>query len=766
MKKIIRKGVSVIIPTFNRVKYLYPTLLCLTNQKVSNTLEYEIIVVDSGDDETESVVRMFQNSGKVSIIYERIKKCKNRSLLRNTGAGLANYSILCFLDNDMLTPPEFIQTHFDEHERSPHTVVMGARRFLTEFNIYEFGEEKLLRDFNSLEELPWYGDERLYEDISVQSWRFAFSHTLSIDQADFNLAGKFNVGFGNHWGFEDVELGVRLQKINCMFRLISNSFTYHQPHFQQSNTEQHEKSYNEILFMKTHNCYESELYKCFYTSFLEYYLSLKKVEKDFEYPNKSTLKKFDVVLGALNSLNGTFPQNAKMHLGTYCVEETNSKDKVLILPTFFKFPEIIKISILFEAYRISPKVYFEDITSEQEDEIISLSLASGVVVKVEKYKNYTIFVRDWNQDSKLFLVLLPDVLQPEKRYVYLWLAQKLLKTNHFVKIRDMKNTTVLDKEDFNLETESRSLIENNIDRYFGKNRLQFITSSSMVMTDMQIEIPKTKSSYIFFDDDYQLNYVSTKSRHIGVCTCYDETVYSLLSVLSIYDNIRDIRKQFNEVRNNSFCCFMENGFLEDGIDCILNAFEKYSIEHEDAILTVKVPDYEEINKEVFPLHNESSRKAKTFASLQKFQKDYELLNSYISNYKLEQKVQIIRKNLSVSEILEIVAKNESFICAQRTCCGNPQLYAAILLKKNVIIPKHLNIPKVLKSFCLVIDSEQKIFAEELQIPVSCLNSGYSAFHVKEDDLQKALSQKSNTITDELETEIIENGKKFFNDLFG
>ena len=154
MKNKIKKGVSVIIPTFNRVKFLYPTLLCLMNQTVEETLEYEIVIVDSGEDETKSVVQKFQNSGKTSIVYKKIKKCKNRSLLRNIGADCANYFILCFLDNDILTPPDFIQTHFDEHERSPHTVVMGARRFLTEFNIYEFGEEKLLRDFNSTSSNP------------------------------------------------------------------------------------------------------------------------------------------------------------------------------------------------------------------------------------------------------------------------------------------------------------------------------------------------------------------------------------------------------------------------------------------------------------------------------------------------------------------------------------------------------------------------------------------------------------------------------------
>lgn len=50
-------GISVIIPTFNRAKFLYSTLLCLCNQKISINLDYEIIIIDSGDDnETELIV--------------------------------------------------------------------------------------------------------------------------------------------------------------------------------------------------------------------------------------------------------------------------------------------------------------------------------------------------------------------------------------------------------------------------------------------------------------------------------------------------------------------------------------------------------------------------------------------------------------------------------------------------------------------------------------------------------------------------------------
>ena len=62
MKKSWEEGISVIIPTFNRVQYLYATLICLCNQKVVENVNYEIIVVDSGDDETESMVASLQKN--------------------------------------------------------------------------------------------------------------------------------------------------------------------------------------------------------------------------------------------------------------------------------------------------------------------------------------------------------------------------------------------------------------------------------------------------------------------------------------------------------------------------------------------------------------------------------------------------------------------------------------------------------------------------------------------------------------------------------
>ena len=74
-----KDGVSVIIPTFNRSLYLYTTLLLL-NQQTGGNLQYEILVIDSGSDDTDKVIDFLSSQRPGIITYRRIKNCRNRSL--------------------------------------------------------------------------------------------------------------------------------------------------------------------------------------------------------------------------------------------------------------------------------------------------------------------------------------------------------------------------------------------------------------------------------------------------------------------------------------------------------------------------------------------------------------------------------------------------------------------------------------------------------------------------------------------------------------
>jgi glycosyltransferase involved in cell wall biosynthesis len=78
--------ISVIIPTYNRVKELEEALGCILTQI---KLPKEVIVVDdSDDDKTEELAMKMKNDfieKNISLLYIRNKKDKSSSIARNIG---------------------------------------------------------------------------------------------------------------------------------------------------------------------------------------------------------------------------------------------------------------------------------------------------------------------------------------------------------------------------------------------------------------------------------------------------------------------------------------------------------------------------------------------------------------------------------------------------------------------------------------------------------------------------------------------------------
>jgi glycosyltransferase involved in cell wall biosynthesis len=253
---------SVIIPTFNREKFLRPTLQRLIQQE-HNGLRYEIVVVDSGIDDTEQYVSSLKSGSQVPIRYKKIANSKNRSNLRNTGAALAVGKVLIFLDNDMLVCPDFVQKHFLKHKIGESNIYMGVRRSLIRFEMNPFLMSLLINDFNNMASLPYYDDVRLESvgpDLSLPvGWKYLFSHNFSVKKDVFEDAGGFAIDFGEKWGFEDVELGYRLALKGSQFFIDNQIILYHQPHIEQSIVDQNNYSDNAINFFTKHKNVNNEL---------------------------------------------------------------------------------------------------------------------------------------------------------------------------------------------------------------------------------------------------------------------------------------------------------------------------------------------------------------------------------------------------------------------------------------------------------------------------------------------------------------------------
>jgi len=756
MKKINKSetGISVIIPTFNRAKFLYSTLLCLCNQKISINLDYEIIIIDSGDDnETELIVNDLKDRGNLFISYKKVKNSKNRSYVRNLGATKAKYDILCFLDNDILVPTNFISTIYEEQINKENQVLLYLRRFLTNFSLEEFGENTLINNFELLETLPWYSDERDNKDLSNNSWRYAFSHTFIVSKTSFNKAHGFNNSFGEQWGLEDIELAYRLYIQNNSFKFSNQLLVYHQPHFNQSTNEQQKVEPNQRLFLQLHNTFESEIEICFCNFFNEYYDELNNIRINCKTKVKNDYK-YDLILGILNSVEEHKNLNNKYRLGIVCPYGEQSKKNVLITSNIYNFSSVIQRSILSESFRISKNLFIEKENDNSKTRLTQLFNDVGLIVELTEENNLYRVQKKGNSKKGVMAIQLPDILQPEKRFFYLWIAKKLYENNYQVYLDDIKRINTLKDEDYGIDYNTANLLNLFIERSYACTPFKHILSFDTVYVYKLAFLEHTKCDYYFMDNGYPMKPNISLLKAFGKGLKIEKDCYQLLLFTAVNEYLKNYQPLMKQINKNKICCFMENGYLEDGMDIILEAFSEISKQDDKAKLSIKVPEYEKLLMKCYPRHNEASRYYKQVHTIHKITEDFNKLGKKIADLKLNGKVEIIQKNYLFTEIIDFINSNGTLLHASRGSSLPPQVYLAIQLCKKVCLAESYRIIPPLKEYCNETDSRFLDFALEFNVPKSCENLLFSAIRIDKDDLIEAYLKKEHEIITNEDIDIV------------
>lgn len=118
---------SVIIPTYNREKYVAKAIDSVLSQKFE---DYEIIVVDDGStDNTKETLRGFKD--KIKYIYQ---DNSGVSAARNTGIRHASGEWLAFLDSDDEWMPDYLLTQFEKVNQNPRICMQTTDCLITELN--------------------------------------------------------------------------------------------------------------------------------------------------------------------------------------------------------------------------------------------------------------------------------------------------------------------------------------------------------------------------------------------------------------------------------------------------------------------------------------------------------------------------------------------------------------------------------------------------------------------------------------------------------
>ena len=196
---------SIVIPTYNRLPILQKCLQAMEAQNF--TQPYEIVVVDDGS--TDGTVEFLQSHAhEFPHVRLILQNHEGAAIARNTGIDVAQGETIVFIDSDLVVTPIFLSAHAKALAKASKN---GDRAFT-------YGLVINTSNF----------DDPTSEKIKIQDISTAFFATGNVAIAKHWLieAGKFDTSF-RQYGWEDLELGVRLKNLGLKLIKCPEAVGYH-----------------------------------------------------------------------------------------------------------------------------------------------------------------------------------------------------------------------------------------------------------------------------------------------------------------------------------------------------------------------------------------------------------------------------------------------------------------------------------------------------------------------------------------------------------
>jgi glycosyltransferase involved in cell wall biosynthesis len=197
-----RPSITLQLCTYNRAHLLKRVLRGCFEQSTS---EYEVVLVNDGStDDTEAVIE--EARALAPIRFKAINQT-NRGLARsrNVGIEMASGQRIIFIDDDVLPMPNFIE----EHQRAAHAHPLDVVR----------GAVIMTESFEHLP-APYWSPFRDY------SGNFFWTSNVSVPVDTLRKVGAFNENF-NEYGWEDIDLGLRLRNEGLRSHLNTQAVAFH-----------------------------------------------------------------------------------------------------------------------------------------------------------------------------------------------------------------------------------------------------------------------------------------------------------------------------------------------------------------------------------------------------------------------------------------------------------------------------------------------------------------------------------------------------------
>ena len=213
----IKTKISVVIPTYNRPKYLKKILYNL----VKSTIPYEILICDGGSSiSSKSQIKIIisQYSNK-NIKYFDIGY-NNHSAKRNKGIKNSNSKYIVLLDDDCIPEKKFLEKYYSllEKNKFKNHFYCGSVVYPNNLMKKNFIKFRQTRHFIINHKENLLGN--YLHPRNIVTMNMAFNKKILIEKKIF-FYEKFNI-----YGFEDYEFGYRLKENDIKF-VASYPLVYH-----------------------------------------------------------------------------------------------------------------------------------------------------------------------------------------------------------------------------------------------------------------------------------------------------------------------------------------------------------------------------------------------------------------------------------------------------------------------------------------------------------------------------------------------------------
>jgi glycosyltransferase involved in cell wall biosynthesis len=208
---------SVIIPTYNRLPILQKCLRSLHTQQFSPSssspssciMGYEVVVVDDGSTD-DTVGWITQHQAELPFVKLLQQDHQGPAAARNLGLVHATGDIVIFIDSDLVVTERFLQSHVD--------ALLQGQQQLGSDRLFTYGSVINTCNFEDPTSEPF--------KITDFSRAYFATGNVAIARKWLDQAGHFDTRF-YLYGWEDLELGVRLKQLGLKLIKCPQAAGYH-----------------------------------------------------------------------------------------------------------------------------------------------------------------------------------------------------------------------------------------------------------------------------------------------------------------------------------------------------------------------------------------------------------------------------------------------------------------------------------------------------------------------------------------------------------